>query len=198
MRGLRGEVTGLGLSRESLVMMLRPQLPDQPQGSDFVGRAWFCAGDGDAFRFGHAGGTHGFSSNLRLHPATGQGAVVMINSNQGWLLIEELFASIEREYSWPKMAQAMSDTSISDQLAGTYRDSTDRDFRIEQVGGRLLLRVGDQDPVRLMPSSNGVLSAQISQIKVQLAPSSKGPLAIALTQGGRTFEAIKVPEEAHG
>ena len=198
MRGQRGEITDLGLSRESLAAMLRPQLPDQPIGSDFVGLAWFCTGDGDAFRFGHAGGNHGFVANLSLYPATGQGAAVMINSNQGWPLIEELLASIEREYCWPAMAQATSDTSIADQLAGTYRDSTNRVFRIEQVGGRLLLRVGDQDPIRLMPSSNGVLSAQILQIKVRLAPTSEGPPAITLTQGGRTFEAIKVPEEPHG
>jgi hypothetical protein len=123
--------------------------------------------------------------------------VVMINSNQGWPLIEELLASIEKEYRWPAMAQAKSDTSIADQLAGTYRDSTDRVFRIEQVGGRLLLWVGDQHPVRLTPSSNGVLSAQIPQIKVRLASTTEGPPAIALTQGGRTFEAIMVPQEPH-
>ncbi|HEY6255942.1 MAG TPA: serine hydrolase domain-containing protein [Xanthobacteraceae bacterium] len=198
MRGLRGEITGLGLSQESLAAMLRPQLPDQTKGSEFVGLAWFCAGDGDAFRFGHAGGNHGFLANLRLYPATGQGAAVMINSNQGWPLIEELLASIEREYRWPSIAQATSDTSIAAQLAGTYRDSADRVFRIEEAGAKLLLRVGDQAPIRLTPSSNGVLSAQIPQIKVRLAPTSEGSPAITLTQGGRTFEAIKVPEEAHG
>jgi CubicO group peptidase (beta-lactamase class C family) len=198
MRALRGEITGLGLSSESLAAMLRPQLTDQTKGSEFVGLGWFCAGDGDAFLFGHAGGNHGFLANLRLYPATGQGAAVMINSNQGWPLIEELLASIEREYCWPAVAQAMSDISIADQLAGTYRDSTNRIFRIEQVGGRFLLRVGDQDPVRLMPSSKGVLSAQIPQIKVRLAPTSEGPPAITLTQGGRTFEATKIPEEPHG
>src|SRR5262249_31089480 len=92
MRGLRGEGTRLGLSRESLAAMLRPQLADEPAGSDFVGLAWRCAGDGDAFCFGHAGSNHGFLANLRLYPATGQGAAVMINSNQGWPLIEELLA----------------------------------------------------------------------------------------------------------
>jgi CubicO group peptidase (beta-lactamase class C family) len=197
MRGLRGETTGLGLSQESLAAMLRPQLPDQAKGSDFVGLAWFCAGAGNAFRFGHAGGNHGFLANLHLYPATGQGAAVMINSNQGSPLIEELLASIEREYCWPSMAQAVSDTSILNQLAGTYRDSTNRVFRIEQSGQRILLWIGDQAPIRLMPSPNGILSAQIPQIKVRLAPTSEGSPIFTLTQGGRTFEAIKVPEEAH-
>jgi hypothetical protein len=47
--------------------------------------------------FGHGGGNHGFLANLGLYPATGHGAAVMIISNQGWALIEELFHSIERE-----------------------------------------------------------------------------------------------------
>jgi hypothetical protein len=198
MLGLSGENTGLGLSQDSLAAMLHPQLPDQTKGSEFVGLAWYCAGDGDAFRFGHAGGNHGFLANLRLYPASGQGAAVMINSNQGWPLIEELLASIEREYDWPAMAQTTGDTSIAAQLVGTYRDSADRIFRIEQAGGKVLLRVADQNPIRLTPSSNGVLSSQIPQITVRLAPTSQGSPAITLTQGGRTFEAIKGSAEAHG
>jgi len=199
MRSLRGEVTGLGLSRESLDAMLRPQLPDQKQGSEFVGLGWFCEGEGDAFHFGHAGGNHGFLANLRLYPATGQGAAVLINSNQGWSLMEELFHSFEREYHWPTLTQTTTDASIAAHLLdGTYRDSAGRVFRFEQTGGKLLLRVGDQDPIHLTPSSNGVLSAQIPQIKVRPVSASEGSPAIALTQGGRTFEAVKVPEEPHG
>ncbi len=198
MRGLRGESTGLGLSQESLAAMLRPQLPDQTQGGEFVGLGWQCAGDGDAFRFGHAGGNHGFLADLRLYPASGQGAAVMINSNQGWLLIEELLAAIGREYGWPTTAQTTSDTSIAARLVGSYRDNADRVFRIEQDGGKLVLRVGDQAPVRLTPSSNGALSSRIPQTTVRLAPASEGPPAIILTQGGRTFEATKVPAEANG
>jgi CubicO group peptidase (beta-lactamase class C family) len=197
MRGLRGEITGTGLSQESLAAMLCPQVPDQAKGSDFVGLAWFCKGDGDAFRFGHAGGNHGFFADLRLCPATGQGAVIMINSNQGWPLIEELLASIEREYCWPVVAHATSDCSIADRFVGTYRDGTNRVLRIEHVGGRLLVRVGDQAPIRLMPSSNGALAARLPQIEVRLAPGSEAAPAITLTQGGRTFEAIKVFEEPH-
>ena len=193
MRSLRGECTGLGLCQESLAAMLRPQLPDQTKGGEFVGLAWFCAGDGDAFRFGHAGGNHGFLANLRLYPATGQGAAIMINSNQGWPLIEELLQSIGREYGWPTMAQTMSDPSIAAPVAGTYRDGAGRMFRLEQTGEELLLWVGDQSPIRLT-SSHGVFSAQTPQIKVQLAPTYEGSPAITLTQGGKAFNAIKAPD----
>jgi CubicO group peptidase (beta-lactamase class C family) len=198
MRGLRGENTRLGLSPESLAAMLRPQLPDEPAGSDFVGLGWRCAGDGDAFCFGHAGGNHGFLADLRLYPASGQGAAIMINSNQGWPLIEELLAAIEREYEWPATAPAASDTSIACQLAGTYRDRANRVFRIEIAAGRFVLRVDDQGPIHLIPARKGALSAKIPQIEVRLAPTSEGASTITLTQGGRTFEAKKVREQPHG
>ena len=198
MQGLRGEATCLGLSREGLAAMLRPQLPDQAKGGEFVGLGWFCAEEGDAFHFGHAGSNRGFLAELRLYPATGQGAAIMINSNQGWLLAQELLRAIEREYGWPTISptQVTNEASITAHLGGTYRDSAGRAFRIEQTGGQLLLSIGDQTPIRLSSSANGVFSAQTPQIKVWLAPTSEA--AITLTQGGRTFEAVKVPDEPHG
>lgn len=196
MRCLRGEITALRLSRESLAAMLRPQLPDQAEGGDFVGLGWFCTGAGDAFRFGHPGNNFGFLADLRLYPATGQGAAVMLNSNQGWPLIEELPQAIAREYGWPVAAQATNETSTPVDLAGTYRDSADRVFRLEQSGDTFLLWVGDQGPIRLTRSSDGVLSAEMPQIKIR--QSAKGSPAITLTQGGRTFEAVKAGEQLPG
>jgi hypothetical protein len=71
-------------------------------------------------------------------------------------------------------------------------------FRVEQAGDTFLLWVGDQDPIRLIPSSDGVLSAQMPEIKVRLTHRAEGSPAITLTQGGRTFEAVKAPEELPG
>jgi hypothetical protein len=201
MRSLRGELLGLGLSRENLAAMLRPQLPDEAKGGEFVGLGWFCKGEGDAFRFGHGGWNHGFIADLRLYPATGQGAAVMINSNQGWPLLEELFLSIEREYDWPAALQSTGDSSTPlglDAFDGTYRDSVGRMFRIEKTCEKLLLWVGDQDPIRLTFSSNGVLSAQTPQVNVRVASTSEAPPSITLTQGGRTFQAVKLTQEGHG
>jgi CubicO group peptidase (beta-lactamase class C family) len=197
LRGLRGEPTGLGLSKESLAAMLRPQLPDHSEGSEFVGLGWFCSGEGNAFHFGHPGSNHGFLANLRLYPATGQGAVILVNANQGWPLLSELFGSLEREYRWPTLAQTASDTSMTAHLEGTYRDRAGRLFQIEQANGRLVMRVDGQAPFRLTASSDGVLAAQVPELKVRVAPSSEGWRAVTLIQGGRTFEAVKVPEEPH-
>ncbi len=125
----------------------------------------------------------------------------MINSNQGWPLLEELFHSIEREYGWPTAPQATGNASTApglDAFDGTYRDGAGRVFRIERTGEKLLLWVGDQDPVRLTSSSHGVLSAQTPQIKVRVVSTSEAPPAIILTQGGRTFQGFKLAEEVYG
>ena len=190
LRGLRGETSGLGLSRESLSAMLRPQLPNQPAGGDFFGLGWQCKGEGDELRFGHAGTNRGFHAEMRFYPATGQGAVIMINSNEGWCLPEELFQSLEREYRWPASSPQTSEAPVAADVEGTYRDNAGRTFRLEQSAGKFLLWVDDQDAIHLSSCTNGMFLAKTPQIALRFEPKSDGSRAMHLTQGGATFEAI--------
>jgi CubicO group peptidase (beta-lactamase class C family) len=194
MWGLRGEASPLGLSQNSLSEMLRPQLPNHAAGTDFVGLGWFCYADGDAFRFGHAGWNHGFLADARFYPATGQGAVVMINSNQGWPLLEELIKSLEREYRWPVPAPAASETAVATGIEGKYRDTAGRVFQLQRTDGKLLLQIGDQDAIGLSPGSNSVFSAKVPQISLRVVPAADGALTLHLTQAGKTFEAARIPD----
>jgi CubicO group peptidase (beta-lactamase class C family) len=196
MRGLRGKTSGLGLSRDNLSAMLRPQLANQATGGEFVGIGWQCAGDGDGFRFGHTGANRGFSAEVRFYPATGQGAVVMLNSNEGWDLMEELFQSFEREYCWPSSSSRSSEAPVAANVEGTYRDAAGRIFRLQQSSGEFLLWVGEQGAIHLSPCSNGTLSAKIPQISLRVQTTADGSRAIYLTQGGATFEAIQFPQPA--
>ncbi|MFO1110259.1 MAG: serine hydrolase domain-containing protein [Bradyrhizobium sp.] len=194
MRGLRGEASPLGLSKNSLSEMLRPQLPNHAAGTDFVGLGWFCYAAGVAFRFGHAGWNHGFLADARFYPAVGQGAVVMINSNQGWPLLEELMKSLEREYRWPVPASVADGTAVATGIEGTYRDTAGRVFRLQRMDGKLVLQIGDQDAIALSPGANGVLSAKVPQISLRVAPATGDVLTLHLTQGGKTFEAARIPD----
>lgn len=194
LRGLRGEVSRLGLSRESLSEMVRPPFPNHVPGTDFVGLGWFCFGERGAFRFGHAGWNHGFLADARFYPATGQGAVVIVNSNQGWPLLEELIKSLEREYRWPMPAPVASEAATVTGIEGTYRDNAGRIFQLRRMDGNFLLQIGDQDAIAVTSGSNGVFSAKLPQMSLRVAPAADGALTIHLTQGGKTFEAIRIPD----
>jgi hypothetical protein len=127
---------------------------------------------------------------MRFYPATGQGAVIMINSNEGWSLLEELFQSLEREYRWPGSSPRIGEATVAADVEGTYRDNAGRTFRIEQSSGKFLLWVDDQDAIHLSPCSDGTLSANTPQVGLRFESRSDGARAMHLTQGGATFEAI--------
>lgn len=198
MRNLRGESTGLGISPDNLAAMLQPQLPGQTTGAEYVGIGWFCAEEGERFHLGHTGYNHGFYADFCLYPATGQGAAVMLNSNQGWQLAKELFGSIGREYGWPMITQTPTtiDRRIAANLAGSYRDGAGTVFRIEQTDEKMRLCVGDHDPIHLTTSASGTFFARLPRIEICFASTSEGTPMMVLRQEGRTFEACRIPDDA--
>lgn len=79
----------------------------------------------DRTSFSHSGGSEGFRVHLYGYTKTGQGAVIMTNSDNGAALIEEVFASIGAEYGWPdfKITQKKmiaADPAMNQQFAGKY------------------------------------------------------------------------------
>ena len=66
-----------------------------------VGLGVFLEGKGENERFGHGGWNDGFTCEMKLYRNFGIGAVVMVNSNQGSDLINEILNAIAEEYSWP-------------------------------------------------------------------------------------------------
>jgi CubicO group peptidase (beta-lactamase class C family) len=56
---------------------------------------------GSKLRFGHSGANEGFRCNLQAYTDSGQGFVVMTNSDNGGELAEEIFRSVAKEYGWP-------------------------------------------------------------------------------------------------
>jgi hypothetical protein len=62
---VRGDASRLGLTRETIADMLRPQLVNTKIGQDFVGSVGFAPGRGSGFRFGQKW----FTAEMRLFPA---------------------------------------------------------------------------------------------------------------------------------
>ncbi len=82
------------LSSETVKQMLTKQPGGWGLGITLSGET------GKAFRFSHGGANKGFRNNMVAYTETGQGAVVMTNSNNGDALSEEILRGIANEYGW--------------------------------------------------------------------------------------------------
>jgi len=86
--------SNLVLSREMTTQMLTRQM-------DNVGLGLMLEGDAHSPRFGHGGDDAGFQAMLLATLDSGKGAVVMVNSDNGIRLAQEIVLSIAAEYGWP-------------------------------------------------------------------------------------------------
>lgn len=96
---VQDEVTGRSTSlfSESLAQeMLRPQVKPH------IGLGFFLAGKGASERFSHGGGNEGFRCELLAYRTTGDGAVVMTNSDTGGRAAAAVLKAIGDFYRWPK------------------------------------------------------------------------------------------------
>lgn len=90
------------------------------------GLGFFVEDLGDRISFGHSGGSAGFRAQLYGYTRSGQGVVVMTNSDNGAALIDEILCSIAAEYGWPEFqviekAAIAGDADANQTLAGEYR-----------------------------------------------------------------------------
>jgi len=92
-RAYKGESRKL-LSASMTRQMLTPQIENWGLGPT-------VQGVGRGLRFSHGGSNLGFRAFLVAYVETGQGAVVMTNSENGENLIDEILRSIATEYNWP-------------------------------------------------------------------------------------------------
>jgi CubicO group peptidase (beta-lactamase class C family) len=186
MRALQGARSGVGLTRNTAVSMLRPQLPGQLSDQDFVGLGWFCTGDEAIGQCGHRGANQGFLAELVLFPKHGVGGVVMINSNQGGPIRREILSSIGQEYQWPTVGHEKSpgNLPLAIDWAGTYRSSQGVVFYVVGNDGKLLLRYGEQPPVELSPESDREFHARALDLRIQFESKTGVATQMTITQGG--------------
>jgi CubicO group peptidase (beta-lactamase class C family) len=188
MWALRGDSSKLGLAPETVSGMLRPQLPHQDIGQEFVGLGWFCSGKEQSFRFWHDGWNHGYVATMLMLPAIGKGVVVMANSNQGWMLRGEITAAVSREYGWPALKDTPEFGDIEPEVAyaGTY-ESTNGRARVAQDGNRLLIEFAFQQPLPLDAATNGEFFARAINLRVRFAGTDPArPSELTVVNGSKT------------
>jgi CubicO group peptidase (beta-lactamase class C family) len=75
--------------------MLTPQKVEPKIGIGFM-----LQSKGDSVRFTHSGWNQGFVSTAVAYKKSGMGAVIMVNSNEGFPMLDEIIRSIALEYQW--------------------------------------------------------------------------------------------------
>ncbi|HEU4885040.1 MAG TPA: serine hydrolase domain-containing protein [Longimicrobium sp.] len=97
--------------------------------------------------FGHSGSNEGYRAQLVMFAETGQGVVVMTNSDAGNDVMYELLRSVAREYGWPafqpveKTAVALDPAALRDapgRYEGTLQGQPAR-YTVQAVDGSLVL-----------------------------------------------------------
>jgi CubicO group peptidase (beta-lactamase class C family) len=118
------------LNQKLVAAMLTPQFDSNPRGLGVV-----LMGAQRAEGFGHAGNNPGYNSLLYATTATGQGAVVMVNSDEGINLAQEVIRSIANEYNWPFMRTHLVKELSKEQrkkYLGTYQTKEGFKVRVEE------------------------------------------------------------------
>lgn len=117
-------------------------------------------GEGKALRASHGGGMPGFICLLVFYPETGQGAVVMTNSDGGRWLQQELIAGIAAEYGWPgypvRRSLATATSEQLNELAGVYTldAAPEYTFSVKTENGKAIGQINQYPPFELAPTTD--------------------------------------------
>jgi len=194
MRILRGDASALGIDRDAISEMLMPQLPDQKADGRYYGIGWLCFGQGEAFRFGHTGHNEGYLSSMWLLPERGKAAIMLLNSNRGFPLREEIVAAIGRQYEWASSADTSEMVALSPDVdyAGTYRDAAGFMFHVAQSEDGLLLEFGGQKALPLDPVAPLEFASTALDLSVRFAVGEHGgTMSMTVNQAGKVIVATK-------
>jgi CubicO group peptidase (beta-lactamase class C family) len=182
------------LSSATIGQMLQPQLKHQKVGEgEYVGLGFFCVGKDDSFIFGHGGWDEGFVALMRIYKNIGKGAVVMLNSNEGFPLLEEIMRAIGQEYGWPEIFPAekvVVDLPMADSYAGRYTTETGVEFTITNLDRAIALQFAQQPALPLLPTSELDFFAKALNTSVAFKKNTAGHITgLTVRQGDNTIEA---------
>jgi CubicO group peptidase (beta-lactamase class C family) len=166
--GKGGKVLSAVLARA----MLTPQ-------SGNMGFGFVIEGSGTDVRFHLQGRTRGFTGSLDVYPYKGQGAVIMTNSENGFLLTEEILRAVSAVYQWPDFKPKERplfrlDPSIYQQYVGRYEVSPDYVLDVTYEDYYLVIRPTGQAPTRFYVESPTFFFSVDPYVRIQFLSDEKG------------------------
>ncbi len=137
------------ISQDMAATMLTPVLGEYGLGLGIAGSA-------DSLRFSHGGANEGFRSQFVGYAGSGEGVVVMTNSDTGSPLAQEVILAVARVYGWPGLAPreitpAPVDPAALADYTGTYAVGGTR-LEVTVQGERLMLSEDGGTPLELVPT----------------------------------------------
>lgn len=137
------------LLKELTTQMLTPQI-------NSMGLGVHLKGDKNVAGFWHAGNNEGYTGILMATASTGQGAVVLTNSNSGEWLALETIRSIANAYHWP-ITLSISPITITDPAAykGMYLLAEGKGLEVDSdANGLFFTRNGKGNKFYLYQTEN--------------------------------------------
>lgn len=147
--------------------------------------------------FSHGGVNEGFISIFVAYEKSGEGAVVMTNSDSGGALSDEIMHSIAAEYSWPDYHPIFHtvvavDPNILAEYAGTYALAPNFDLVVTDEKDQLMAQATGQNKAPIYAESETVFFPVVVEAKIEFFRDAQGKVThLILHQGGRDMKAPK-------
>lgn len=155
-------------------------------------------GENQAARFSHGGANFGYRCTLVAYTNTGQGAVVMTNSDNGGALGAEIVRSIAKEYGWlaylPKEKIIVAvDPKIYDDYVGQYQLAPNAILTVTNENGKLMGQPTGQTKLELFAESETEFFPKSVDAQIKFVKDAEGKVTgLVLRQNGRDMPAQKI------
>ncbi|MCX7974089.1 MAG: beta-lactamase family protein [Candidatus Aminicenantes bacterium] len=143
------------------------------------GFGFIIEGSGDDVYFHLEGRTAGFACALVAFPAKKQGLVAMTNSDNGQILIEEIFRAAAAVYNWPHFKPIERplyrlEPSVYQQYVGRYEISPDYILEVKSEDYYLIIQPTGQAPTKFYVESETVFFSVDPFIRIQFRRDERG------------------------
>ena len=194
MRATHGRPSAV-LSRDTAEALLQPQHPGPVEGYQ-PALGFFWEGEEEGRCFYHSGWNEGFVAHAQFFPSSGQGVVLMLNSNEGNDLMFDIGRALRREFGWPGTPPTRTAREVPglERYAGEYVTEAGLELRISVLDGALWLQAGNQPPLPIYASAELEFFARSVNTTFVFHQDEAGVIAgLALKQEGQEFEATRRP-----
>lgn len=142
----------------------------------FMGLGIFLEDRGGHMYFNHGGWNEGFSSRFIASKTSGDGIVVLTNTNKPDF-VEELVRSVAEVYHWPKFnlpAEKILPLTQEDfGNTGRYRNDTYGFFRIYREKGKLMAVNNTETPIELIKTGKDTYSVREWDFKLKIVKNEQ-------------------------